>query len=134
MRNIILLPLFFFIFLPAYGQEFALPDVHEKNGIHYVSGGAAQNEREALKGIEKDYNLKVSSINRGGEYTGAFSLQLLDAKGEVLLDITTGGPIFYTNLPIGQYQINAKYEGQEKTLFATLSVNRLKIVNFSWKE
>ena len=134
MRNILLLPLLLFIFLPAYGQEFALPDVHEKNGIHYLSGGAAKNERESLKTTEKDYNLKVSSISAGGDYTGAFSLQILDARGTLLLETMTEGPIFYAELPVGQYQINGKYQGQEKTLYATLSVNRLKMVNFSWKE
>lgn len=134
MRNIILLPLFLFIFLPAYAQEFALPDVHEKNGIHYLSGGAAKSERETLKNLEKDYNLKVSSISAGGEYTGAFSLQILNTRGDVLLDITTEGPVFYAELPVGQYQINGKHDGQEKALFATLSVNRLKMINFSWKE
>lgn len=134
MRNILLIPVLLFIFLPAYGQEFALPDVHEKNGIHYQSGGVAKSEREALKNTEKDYNLKVSSISTGGEYTGAFSLQILDARGNLLLDTTTEGPIFYADLPVGQYQINGKYQGQEKTLFATLAVNRLKMVNFSWKE
>jgi hypothetical protein len=134
MRNILLVPLLLFIVLPAYGQEFALPDVHEKNGIQYLSGGAAKNERDTLKTTEKDYNLKVSSISTGGDYTGAFSLKILNARGDVLLDITTEGPVFYANLPVGQYQINGKYQGQEKTLFATVSINRLKMVNFSWKE
>lgn len=76
-----------------------------QNGISYIGGGVGVAERAALERWAKDYPLRIEMARRNGEYLGDVRVKVFNAKGELLLDVLSDGPLFYLQLPTGQYAV-----------------------------
>lgn len=76
-----------------------------QNGISYIGGGVGVAERAALERWAKDYPLRIEMARRNGEYLGDVRVKVFDAKGNLLLDALSDGPLFYLQLPSGRYAV-----------------------------
>ncbi|WP_296560030.1 carboxypeptidase-like regulatory domain-containing protein [Pigmentiphaga sp.] len=91
---------------PLAGQAM---DKGEQNGIAYVTGGVGQDESTAIRGMAKDYSLRLLAAARSGEYVADVRVSIRDSGGKDLLSVTTQGPYLLARLAPGNYRIDAEY-------------------------
>jgi hypothetical protein len=104
-----------------------------EGGITFISGGVGADEREALKKVEGDYNLRLMFAAQGGEFVADVKVTILDAKGKTVLEAVSGGPRFFAKLAPGAYRITAVNNGTPMTRTVTISSKRPVSQAFFWK-
>lgn len=116
----------------AHAEDMAAVPVQRQGDVAYVSGGIGDEERTALKTMRSDYNLRVTSADNTGHFSGDTRLIVSDAQNNKVLD-TSGGPLFYVNLPDGRYRVEAYNEdGSRKTQAVNISNGKTANVQFRW--
>jgi hypothetical protein len=87
--------------------EAVLPMIKTNNGISYITGGIGDEELEALKTQESNFNAHVLVVSTNGEYMSEVAIRFLDKENVEVLRILDGGPFFYVDLPAGTYTVEA---------------------------
>lgn len=93
------------------------------NGIRYMTGGVGSEERAAMEQMAKDYDSKLVFALTTGEYLANVEVIIRESGGKILLDAVSDGPLFFADLPPGQYEITASYKNQRK--FRTVKVSEV---------
>ena len=88
--------------------------------VSFVSGGVDADARAALLATEGDYNLKIITAERSGDYLANVKVVIERGNRETLVDTTMDGPILLAKLPPATYTIRAT-SGRE-TLTRTVTV------------
>ncbi len=101
------------------------------NGVHYVTGGIGDEERDSIEAVKSEYNLHVLSSNRAGEFNGDTHVTIRSSKGEQILSIDAG-PLLYVNLPAGTYTVEAASGQEDKTQKVTVGRSKSAAVDFRW--
>ena len=109
-----------------------MPEAHQQGDIIYISGGIGADETAAIESVKGSYNLNVTSADKTGHFRGDTEIVISDMKRNVLLDVTTQGPLFYAQLPNGRYIVEGISEDQIRK--QTIRINGMKParVHFSW--
>ncbi len=94
---------------PAFAQ--ALPRPHDQGGITYITGGIGDTERNALEASKRDYNLHITDSEKDGAFMAGIDLVIQARGGREILQVHNTGPLFYAQLPPGDYTIHAAYKG-----------------------
>jgi len=100
--------------------------------VPHISGGVGRTEREELRAKEREYNLKVVTAMKSGDYMSGVEIVIETATNQPMLETTMTGPILLAKLPPGSYTINATTRGQTLTQAVTVEVQGLKQVDFRW--
>ena len=100
--------------------------------VPYISGGAGADAREELLAKEKEYNLKVITAEKSGDYLAGVKVVIESARKEQVLDTTMEGPILLAKLAPGTYSIRATSDGQTLTRTVTIPAQGLRQVDFRW--
>lgn len=87
--------------------ETTLPVVQESNGIRYITGGVSDEEEDAMKSQEPDFNVRILISSTQGEYMSEVAIRFLDKQNAEVLRVNNAGPFFYVNLPPGTYTAEA---------------------------
>jgi hypothetical protein len=104
---------------------------HTPGGIDYMSGGAGQEDRDAMAAQQSGYTLKLVMSGKGGEYIVADNLRVLSAQGEVLV-VRDAGPIVMVKLPAGTYTLETTWHG--KPVRRSVNVgNGLQTINWRFE-
>jgi hypothetical protein len=90
-------------------------ETQQQGNITFVSGGAGDEDRDALKQVESQYNLRLLFAARNGEYLANVAVTLSDARGNAVLDTIAEGPIFYARVPPGRYRLTVTSNGQSQS-------------------
>ena len=85
-------------------------------GFPYISGGVSTNEREIIEAAGKAYNVKLSFADKRGPYLSEVRLVIEGAKAAQIIAMTTPGPLFYIQLPPGNYAVKATFNGETKEI------------------
>ncbi len=117
---------------PVWASDSVL-EVYQQGNISYITGGIGQDESDALKAAEKDYNLRILNTDRTGHYSGDTRVVISDTKKNTLLDATSG-PIFYANLPKGRYIVEGFDEGLSKKQTVVITGAKSSRVHFVWPQ
>jgi len=67
-----------------------------------------------MRGVASRYNVRlVMAVARKphAAFLGAVPVKITDAKGRVVLDIKTDGPLLFLKLPPGRYTVSANVAG-----------------------
>lgn len=89
--------------------------IHNDQGIRYVSGGVGESERTELNAQSPQFNLRLMFAMQGsGNYLSAVRVSILDARGEKILVTESKGPWFLAQLPPGDYTVEASVPGQDQ--------------------
>ncbi|WP_338618988.1 carboxypeptidase-like regulatory domain-containing protein [Pigmentiphaga sp. CHJ604] len=91
---------------PLAGQAI---DRGEQNGVAYATGGVGQDESSAMRGMAKDYSLRMLAAAKSGEYVADVRVTIRDSGGAEVLSVTTQGPYLLARLAPGAYRIDAEY-------------------------
>jgi hypothetical protein len=117
---------------PAPLSAAATADVIEKSGpIVYVTGGVGEEERAALKKIEKQFNLKLIFTLKEGAFIADVQVAISTPKGKPILADQAQGPIFMARLPAGTYVVEATFEGSAQQRKTTVGKG-LQTLTFAW--
>ena len=113
-------------------QSTAGPQVKKAGEISYLSGGVGKPEREQLRALEKDFNLKLVFSMADGKYVANVKIVVSDAKGRKLLEHVADGPFFMARLPAGEYSVAATFAGKTQTRKIGVAANRLHTEHLRW--
>jgi len=103
----------------------------QQGNITFVSGGAGDEDRDALKQVENQYNLRLLFAARNGEYLANVAVTLSDAHGKAVLDTIADGPIFYAHVPPGRYRLTVSNQGQSQSRDITIGNGAVR-QDFYW--
>lgn len=107
--------------------------IRDYHGIKYVTGGIGQDERDYLKSVEHQFNLRLMFAARSGEFLSSVRVLVQDARGDTALDAVADGPYFYAALPPGSYTVTASVNQMSQQKNVNLGAGRVTQANFYWK-
>jgi hypothetical protein len=87
----------------------------QQGNITFVSGGAGDEDRDALRQVENQYNLRLMFAARNGDFLANIAVTLSDARGNAVLDTIADGPIFYAHVPPGRYRLTVSNQGEAQS-------------------
>lgn len=119
---------------PAPTQPAAPPalQAQQQGNITFVSGGAGDEDRAALKQVESQYNLRLLFAARNGDFLANIGVTLADTGGRTLLDTVADGPIFYAHVAPGRYRLTVSNGGQSQSRNISLSATGAVSADFYW--
>lgn len=86
----------------------ALPiQVKTAGNISYLSGGIGDEELAELKSKKSEYNVHVLMNVPAGNYISNVTVDVHDAKGADVFNVSGTGPYLYFSLPSGKYTMDA---------------------------
>ena len=103
-------------------------------GVPYLSGGVGIGEREHLREMYKNYDLKLMFAMQDGDYLANVGVVVENAKGEKVLDVNSPGPWFYTKLEPGMYTVKATAQGNTVQEAVHVSPTGMTSVIMYWKK
>jgi hypothetical protein len=102
------------------------------NDTFFISGGVGKAERDRLEAMSRDYNFKMQMATSGGAFVSDVNVKIKDAKGNVVLETVTDGPLLMAKLPTGKYTVTASKFGETKTQTVQVGAKSSKPVNIFW--
>lgn len=115
---------------PAAFAQAPGPQPHDQNGITYLNGGVGSEEQTMMRSVRADYNLQLTfATNSSGAYRSDVQVDIVDAKGNVLVSRPNAGPMFFAKLPAGTYRLTAAAEGKtfKRTIKAGSGVKEMTL-------
>lgn len=107
------------------------PPVKAQGNVSYITGGITVDERDAMKPLAKNYNLRMSFSLNVGNYIADVKVKIMSGK-KTVLDVVTDGPWLYVKLPVGKYTVMAEYEGKTVKKHASVSAKKGAALSFVW--
>jgi hypothetical protein len=104
------------------------------NESFFISGGVGKAERDRLEAMRDQYNFYLQMATSGGAFVSGVNVQIKDAKGNVVLETVTDGPLLMAKLPQGKYIVQASKFGETKTQNVQVGAGKGKTVNVFWKQ
>lgn len=102
-------------------------------GVAWMTGGAGQDEREAMQAQAREYNLAMTFANRtSGAFRADVSVQVYDARGEVVLAARDAGPLLFARLAPGTYRVSAKALGRTQSQQVAVPHEGTRELYFYW--
>lgn len=87
-----------------------------ENGVKYVCGGIGSDEVASMKDAASDYDLMMTFAASTGAFLADVDVEIADARGRPVLNVTCDGPIMLVDLPRdGRYRVQAEAEGRTLT-------------------
>lgn len=121
--------------LPAVAQDAPMASEQTLGDVSYLNGGVGEDEVQHIKGLMKDYSLRLAFSRAGrprAEYVASVAVTVTDAKGKVVFELASAGPYLLLKLPDGKYSVTATYENQSVTR-PLVAGKGTQPVNFVWK-
>jgi len=95
----------------AFAEEVRIKP-QTQGSVEFVSGGVGEHEQRFMRALRGDYNLQiVLAVKGSGEYVSDVKVQIMDASGKTILDMTTKGPELFVKLKPGHYKLSADRDG-----------------------
>ncbi|HZP91771.1 MAG TPA: hypothetical protein VFB20_02650 [Burkholderiales bacterium] len=116
---------------PASANEIK---VHRKYGIEYVTGGNDRAERLAMQALAPRFPAHLYFVLGGSDQvlTGV-KVTVRDVSGDVVLEATSEGPLFYFSVDGGRYTVDAEYRGEKISMTKDLVGRRYLELEFKFK-
>jgi hypothetical protein len=104
------------------------------NNIKYLNGGIGQEESDMMKTKAGDFNLRLyMSEGKHGHFITDTKVTIKDKKGNVVLDLASGGPMLFIEVENGHYTIQADYLGNKIIRKVVVTNHRGVNVYLTWK-
>lgn len=86
----------------------------DANGITHITGGVGDDERDALEAVRSQYNVHITNSNKDGAFNDSTQITITD-KASIEVVTADAGPLFFVNLPPGNYTILAQHREMQQT-------------------
>ena len=113
-----------------------IPDTQYSQGISYISGGVGEEESQAILAEAKQWPLllELSQLENGrGVWIFGAKIKIANANHQVIFDAQADGPYILINLPLGQYQIEAAYQGVTQRKAVNIQGSASQKLAIFWK-
>ncbi|MEW6167815.1 MAG: hypothetical protein AB1651_08980 [Pseudomonadota bacterium] len=122
-------------FAGDYGQMEYLPPEKTEQGVDYREGGIGEDEAQAMRQKSSEYPLMLTFaeyLDGQHAYTADVQVRIADASGDPVLQTQSDGPLMLVDLPRGEYEITATYEGKTKEQRVQVQPQESKNIVFEW--
>ena len=113
-----------------------IPDTQYSHGISYISGGVGEEESQAILAEAKQWPLllELSQLENGrGVWIFGAKIKILNTNNQLAFDAQADGPYILINLPVGQYQIEATYQGVMQRKAINIQASAPQKLAIFWK-
>jgi hypothetical protein len=108
--------------------------VQSDRDVGYASGGVGESERAELNALSGQFNLKLLFAMQGsGDYLADVQVNVLDARGALVLSTPSQGPWFLAQLPSGAYTVEVAAFGQTQRQTVRIDGSRQARLHFYWR-
>lgn len=120
------------LYAPFVQADYVMPQPTQNGNITYITGGIGDEERNALQAVKNHYNLSIMSAGVSGAFAGDTHIIIRDRAGNEVIN-TDAGPLFYANLPAGQYVVESSSEGQTHSNKVTVGSGKTANLHLTWR-
>jgi hypothetical protein len=107
----------------------------EHEGIRYLSGGADEPARTAMRREADEFSLRLQfAAGDDGRYVSDVQVMVSDLDGERVLALPRTGPLLYLDLPTGRYVVQARLGDSVLTRGVAVGERPGRIAQFHWPE
>jgi hypothetical protein len=100
----------------------------------YANGGIGQEEADEMRAKAGSFNLRLYlSEGKPAHAITDAQITITDKKGNVKLDLASGGPMLFLDLANGSYKIIAKYNGVTIIRNVIITTRRGANIYLNWK-
>jgi hypothetical protein len=113
----------------------SLPAQATAGGVPYITGGIGSDESEAIKAQFTKYALALTfaKVQDGHNvFLASVPVQIRDAAGSTVLDVTTEGPYLLVDVPPGKYDVIATHDGRQQRVSLPVTAGKTTERAFSW--
>lgn len=113
-----------------------IPDTQYSQGVSYISGGVGEEESQAILAEAKQWPLllALSQLENGrGIWIFGAKIKILNSRNQVMFDAQADGPYILINLNVGQYQIEASYQGVTQKRAVSIQASAPQKLAIFWK-
>jgi hypothetical protein len=106
-----------------------------ESGVNFVNGGISEEQANDIRRMAKNFSLQV--LFTGGAVGGWLtdvSMMILDGNGQTVFWKKQSGPMLYIDLPVGDYQLVGRYNGEKQSVRFSLTGEKPQRVILNWKE
>ena len=104
------------------------------SSIKFVSGGADQQSRERMKQMAADYNLLLNfNGSKADQDYKDVQVSITDDNGKLMLNASSGGPLFYIEVPPGHYAVTADLHGKHLIKSVQVAAHETSRLTFNWQ-
>ena len=101
--------------------------------IHAVSGAVGLEDRQRMLQSYADYNLHLAFAQADGAYLADVGLAIRGSDGRIVWSGFSEGPFFFAQLPGGQYQVIAEFDGRMVNKIVQVRSAPGPMHHFYWK-
>ena len=113
----------------------AQPLAGEVDGVRYLSGGADETARTAMRRDAEQFSLRLQfSAGEEGRYVADVQVAVRDTDGEPVLDLPYAGPLLFLDLPTGHYVVHARLGDAVHTRTVAVGIRPGRVAAFHWLE
>lgn len=108
--------------------------VHKQSDIKYVTGGSSEEEAKNFASIANKYPVQMTFLVDGKHVADIrdVKIKVIDARGDVLVEANSEGPLFYASPPSGRWTFDAEWKGQKQTQTKDLTGRRYLVLEFNF--
>jgi len=113
-----------------------IPGTQYSQGIAYISGGVGAEESQAILDEAKRWPLllELSQLEGGrGVWIFGAMIQIQNTQNQIIFEASANGPFILINLPAGDYQLAASYQGVVQKRSINLKPSASQKINLFWK-
>lgn len=110
-------------------------EIHEQQGVRYVSGGGTAESDEEMKQLAARFPIHLVFSAKGlEEPIAGVKITVRDVKGTAILEATSEGPLFFVDVGSGRYTVEAEYAGEKQTQTKDLTGRRYLRLRYMFNE
>jgi len=110
----------------------ALPPVRQQGDISFITGGIGLDEASAFRAAAARYNLRLTFAAVSGAYLADAKVELRDAQGRMVAQVTSDGPYLFFKVPAGQYSVRADKGSESLTRQVQVRDKQSSELIFRW--
>ena len=116
-------------------QAVAEIEIHEQQGVRYVTGGGTAESDEDMKQLASRFPIHLVFQAEGQEAPiQGVGVTVRDIKGTVILEAKSEGPVFFIDVGSGRYTIEAEYAGERQSQTKDLTGRRYLRLRYTFNE
>jgi hypothetical protein len=121
--------LFTLVLAPVGAAHAAMAlDERSQGPVSYVSGGVGEDQAAGMRQAAANYALTLEMASAAGgprdAYISNAKVDIWDARGKSVLDITAEGPLVLVNLPSGTYHVAVNWNGTQRDKTVVVGAER----------
>lgn len=116
-------------------SAFAELEIHEEQGVRYVTGGMSEQERKEMGKLASRFPIHMVFVDPGkDEPLSGVKVKVFDVSGNLVLQSVSAGPIFFVDVVGGRYTVEVEHEGRKQSETKDLTGRRYLRLRYDFSE